>query len=83
MASNGLARLARAAPTGYAYSELLFWHNPGAFGSVRRRIQPTRHVEHSETKRRLHNLLAVSGMVEQLQVLSPRPASIAELSRWA
>ncbi|KAI8475598.1 MAG: histone deacetylase [Monoraphidium minutum] len=67
--------------TGYLYHELMFWHNAGHFGSVKRRIQPARHVEHSETKRRLHNLVAVSGLMDQLALLAPRAATAAELSR--
>ena len=68
--------------TGYLYHELMFWHNAGHFGSVKRRIQPSRHVEHSETKRRMHNLIAVSGLMDHLKLLVPRQATIAELSRW-
>ena len=30
---------------------------------------------------RLHNLVSVSGLMDQLQLLKPRPATIAELSR--
>ncbi|KIY94045.1 histone deacetylase [Monoraphidium neglectum] len=67
--------------TGYLFHELMFWHDAGHFGSVKRRIQPARHVEHSETKRRMHNLIAVSGLMEQLKLLAPRQATIDELSR--
>ena len=63
------------------YHELMFWHDPGHLGSVRRRVQPTRHVEHSETKRRLHNLLAVSGLLDALTVVPARAATLEELAR--
>lgn len=76
MAGSRLHRL-----TGYLYHELMFWHNAGHFGSVKRRIQPARHVEDSETKRRLHNLIAVSGLMDHLKLLTPRQATIAELER--
>jgi acetoin utilization deacetylase AcuC-like enzyme len=62
---------------------LMFWHNPGHFGSVARRIQPARHVEHEETKRRLHNLISVSGLADHLKPVPPRPATVAELARCA
>jgi acetoin utilization deacetylase AcuC-like enzyme len=44
-------------------------------------MQPTRHVEHPETKRRLHNLLAVSGLLDRLTPIKPRPATERELAR--
>jgi hypothetical protein len=32
-------------------------------------------------RHRLHNLVGVSGLMDQLHMLKPRPATIAELSR--
>lgn len=60
---------------------LYFWHQPGPWGSLRKHVQPTRHYETAETKRRLHNLLSVSGLTEQTKLLKPRPATAAQLSR--
>eukprot|EP00879_Flechtneria_rotunda_P023178 GHRR01024504.1.p1 GENE.GHRR01024504.1~~GHRR01024504.1.p1 ORF type:complete len:429 (+),score=116.86 GHRR01024504.1:183-1469(+) len=77
--AGGSARLARL--TGYLYHELYFWHNPGPIGSLQNYLQPVQHFEHTETKRRLHNLLDVSGLLDQLKVLKPRPATLAELTR--
>jgi hypothetical protein len=42
----------------------MFWHNPGEIGDLGTRVQPTRHLEHAETKRRLHNLVALSGLLQ-------------------
>lgn len=67
--------------TGYLYHELYFWHCPGPWGNLKQYIQPTRHPEHTETKRRLHNLVSVSGLLDDLQVLKSRPATFAELIR--
>jgi hypothetical protein len=67
--------------TGYLFHELYFWHEPGPWGNLKQYVQPTRHPEHVETKRRLHNLVSVSGLLDQLQVLKPRPASESELLR--
>jgi hypothetical protein len=53
----------RKPPTGYVWSELMFWHNPGEIGDLASRVQPTRHLEHAETKRRLHNLVGLSGLL--------------------
>ena len=68
-------------PTGYMFSELMMWHNPGSLQSIEQRLEPTRHWEDVGTKRRLHNLLVVSGLQEQLQPVKPRAASIEELCR--
>jgi len=68
-------------PTGYLYHELYMWHNPGPWGSMKKNIQSTKHYENAETKRRLHNLVAVSGLMEHLKQLKPRPATVAELER--
>lgn len=40
------------------------------------------HWESPESKRRLHNLLAVSGLLEQLTLLKPRKATKQEIMRW-
>ena len=83
-------------PAGYVWHELMFWHNPGDVGDLATRVQPTRHHEHAETKRRLHNLVELSGLLSApapaggrqgavggaaLVELEPRRATIAELER--
>lgn len=67
--------------TGYLFHELYFWHDQGHLGSLSRYVQPTQHWEHPDTKRRIHGLLHVSGMLDHLKVLQPRPASYEELTR--
>lgn len=67
--------------TGYLVHELYFWHNAGHMGSVKHHIQPARHLEHPETKRRLHNLISLSGLLDHLKLLKPRPATLKELTR--
>ena len=60
------------------------WHNtghaaleapPGLF------IQPDLHVEDPETKRRIKNLVEVSGLAEHLLAVKPRPASAADIAK--
>lgn len=42
-------------------------------------VQPTPHYEDVETKRRFANLLAVSGLLDNLALLKARPATLAEI----
>jgi acetoin utilization deacetylase AcuC-like enzyme len=70
--------------TGFLWHELFAWHNTGNFALVAPYgfpVQPGEHVEHPETKRRLRNLLDASGLLKQLTLLEPRPASDAEILR--
>lgn len=56
--------------TAYLYDERCLWHNPGQFAllaPVGGFVQPgAEHPDNPETKRRLHNLLQVSGLHQQL-----------------
>lgn len=56
--------------TAYLYDERCLWHNPGQFALVAPVggfVQPgAEHPDNPETKRRLHNLLQVSGLHQQL-----------------
>lgn len=72
-----------ALPTAYVSHELMFWHEPGPWGNLAEYVQPTRYAEHSETKRRLHNLVAVSGLLDSgaLTQLRPEPATRQQLTR--
>ncbi len=38
--------------------------------------------EGPETKRRLHNLLSASGLLDQLHMIKPRHATFEEVARW-
>ena len=41
-----------------------------------------RHTENSDTKRRFRNLLDVSGLLDQLVRIDPRPATVEEVCRF-
>ncbi|KAF1786649.1 Histone deacetylase domain [Phytophthora cactorum] len=50
---------------GYVYDERYLWHRPWSqhYSAL---VEPFRHWESPETKRRFHSLLAVSGLLDQL-----------------
>ena len=50
---------------GYIFDERFMWHNPFSVQCTPL-VQPYQHWEHSETKRRFHNLLLVSGLYKKL-----------------
>lgn len=68
--------------TGLVCHEHYFWHHTGAsagplpYGLT---LQPDLHPEQPQTKRRLLGLLEVSGLLEQLQRIKPRPATSQEI----
>ncbi len=69
-------------PTGLVAHERYFWHDPGrgsGFSTASIYLQPDRHPEDPDTKRRLLSLLEVSGLLDQLHRIAPRPASNDEL----
>lgn len=69
-------------PTGLVVHERYFWHDPGSgagFAASSAFVQPDRHPETPESKRRLLGLLEVSGLAERLVRVKPRPAEHAEL----
>eukprot|EP00873_Tetraselmis_striata_P016362 jgi/Tetstr1/436626/TSEL_025422.t1 len=77
--------------TGLVWSERYMWHDTGSWaGSVPSGIAATRgtfnqpgvHYENAETKRRLYNLLAACGLLEQLTPVKPRIASVEEVARF-
>jgi acetoin utilization deacetylase AcuC-like enzyme len=68
--------------TGLVAHERYFWHDPGGgagFSNSSPFVQPDRHPETPESKRRLLGLLEVSGLGERLTRIKPRPAEYAEL----
>lgn len=72
--------------TGYLYHEIFGWHdtgtNAGLFPSDPAiGMQPAMHFENAETKRRMHELIVISGLIDQLERLRPRPATEEELLR--
>ena len=71
--------------TGFVFHELYLWHDTGSAASWAPPgpfVQPEPHVENPETKRRLKNLLEVSGLADHLVEIKPRPATEAEVLRF-
>ena len=71
--------------TGYVYHEIFGWHDTGTFvgdmpSDPGAGLQPFLNYENAETKRRIHELIVVSGLIEDLVRIAPRPATEAELS---
>lgn len=70
--------------TGFVFHEIYLWHNTGNFAGPMpfgRPVQPYEHAENPETKRRIRNLLEVSGLLRQLVPIEPRPATDEEILR--
>lgn len=71
--------------TGFAYHEICMWHDPGpcsVFDQAGGFIQPSVAAENPETKRRLRNLLEVSGLLNELVPVSGEPAALEDLQRF-
>lgn len=71
--------------TGFVFHELYMWHNTGNFAGpipFGNPVQPFEHADHPETKRRLRNLLEVSGLLKQLTLIEPREAMDEEILRF-
>ncbi len=72
--------------TGWLWHEAFAWHDTGrarGFASAHRRwVQQIEHWEHPETKRRLHNLVEVSGFGDELTRLKPQAANVEQLLRF-
>lgn len=71
--------------TGFVYHEKYMWHDTGSAGMYLRSvgpIQPDAHVEHPESKRRIRNLMEVSGLLDELTVIKPRLATRDEVLRY-
>ncbi len=70
--------------TGWVWHERCMWHDPGSAGGPLPAggwIEPGTHVENVETKRRMRNLVEVSGLLHQLVAVAPRSATVAEVCR--
>ena len=70
--------------TGFLWDERYAWHDTGTgsgFLSAGGLIEPEVHGESAATKRRLRNLLDVTGLLEQMTALRARPATEDELLR--
>lgn len=75
-------QVATTRKTGFVFEELYLWHDtqnwPSAFPPGLT-LQPGEHAENPETKRRIKNLLDVSGLTDQLTRLRPEAADEATL----
>ncbi|WGW11492.1 class II histone deacetylase [Saxibacter everestensis] len=70
--------------TGYVWHERFAWHDTGTHAGLLPSggmIQPYQNFENPESKSRFNGLVAVSGLIDSLVRLSPRPATEAELRR--
>jgi acetoin utilization deacetylase AcuC-like enzyme len=72
--------------TGYAYHELFGWHDTSSYAGIlpsnpAAGLQPFIHMENAETKRRIHELVVVSGLIDHLVRIAPRRATDEEILR--
>lgn len=72
--------------TGYAWHDLYGWHDTGTSAGFLRPdptagIQPGRPMEHPDAKRRIHELVQVSGLADRMEILRPQPATDEQLLR--
>jgi acetoin utilization deacetylase AcuC-like enzyme len=72
--------------TGYVHHPLFYWHDTGTAAGLPAAnplagVQPLMHFENPETKRRIHELVHVSGLLEHLQPIAPRPATEQQILR--
>ena len=71
--------------TGYVYHEIFGWHDTGTFvgdmpSDPKAGLQPYLNYENADTKKRIHELVVVSGLIDHLERINPRPATEAELA---
>lgn len=70
--------------TGLVWHELYMWHDTGTSAWVTPAgltVEPFSHIESPDSKRRIRNLLEVSGLLDRLVLLKPRAATQDELLR--
>lgn len=70
--------------TAFVWHELYMWHDTSTYAGLYRpglTVQPLQHYESPEPKRRIRNLLEVSGLLDQLQRVAPSDAEDADLLR--
>ena len=71
--------------TGFVWHEAYVWHDTGGHAGLYRpdgkTVQPDTHAEDPETKRRFRNLLEMTGILDDLVTIKPRPATEDEILR--
>lgn len=65
--------------TGFSWHELFAWHDAGTYPL--QHVEPIAVADSADAKRRFRNLVEVSGLLAQLQPLTVREASDAEILR--
>jgi acetoin utilization deacetylase AcuC-like enzyme len=73
-----------APKVGFVWHERYMWHMTGFAGSSHPAgglIEPDIHIENPAAKRRMRNLLEVTGVLDSLAPLRPRPATLEEILR--
>ncbi|WP_027966949.1 class II histone deacetylase [Halomonas halocynthiae] len=71
--------------TGFAFHEHCMWHDSGPcsiFPTAGGHVQPAGAAEHPETKRRLRNLVEMTGLIDELTPLKGEVASEKDLLRF-
>ena len=69
--------------TGLVWEERLMWHDTGALAAHVQPggfVEPDASAESPAAKRRIHNLLEVSGLADRLERIRARPATDEELT---
>ena len=70
--------------TGFVWHEIYMWHDTGTHAGIMPpggAVQPFEHAENPETKRRIRNLLEVSGLLDKLVPVPAPEASEEQLLR--
>lgn len=70
--------------TGFVWHEIYMWHDTGTHAGVMPPggpVQPYEHAENAETKRRIRNLLEVSGLLDKLVPVAASEATEQQLLR--
>ena len=71
--------------TGFVCHEKYMWHDTGhaaIFLPTIGYVQPAEHAESPESKRRIRNLMEVSGLLDKVTIIAPRPALREEVLRY-
>lgn len=65
-------------PTGFVFDERCFWHDPGNYALMLKPggfVEPYRHIENPDPKRRLLNLVQASGLLGEMTAIASRDAT--------
>jgi len=71
--------------TAFIWDESYFWHNAGdgaLFLPAGGYVENLAHSESPESKRRIKNLMERSGLIDELLVIKPSPATVTDLLRF-